>query len=166
MSSTTEPTTTDQIPISVQGADVLTPTTRAFYESTLAKSQLSLVYLGLALMFLGFTAISGMWSSHYSIVVHEGNIGITGGFESFVPPLDTLGKLYIAQMMPGAFTQTEVTGIGGLANTLANGWGFSTFCNFIAFLLSLSAAIIISPWITGTFQEKNILRSPKNFLSG
>lgn len=44
---------------------------------------------------------------------------------------------------------------------LAQGYGFATFCEFSAFLLALSASIIISPWITGTFQEKTILRTKK-----
>ena len=44
--------TSDTIPISVQGADVLVPSQRIFYESTLMKSILALVYCGLAFMFL------------------------------------------------------------------------------------------------------------------
>jgi hypothetical protein len=48
---------------------------------------------------------------------------------------------------------------------LATGNGFATFCEFAAFLLALSAAIIISPWMTGTPQEKAILRSPKTYLN-
>ena len=44
---------------------------------------------------------------------------------------------------------------------LAQGYGFATFCEFTAFLLALSASVIISPWVTGTFQEKTILRTKK-----
>jgi hypothetical protein len=47
--------------------------------------------------------------------------------------------------------------------TAVGGFGFSTFCYFIAFTLSLSAAIIISPGMTGSRGEYRNLKSPGDF---
>jgi len=43
----------------------------------------------------------------------------------------------------------------------SGGFGFGTFCHFVAFLLALSAAVIISPFFTGTRKETTMLRRPQ-----
>ena len=45
---------------------MLTPTLRLFYEQTLAKSIIALVFFGAAFMFLGFTSFYGGWTSYFA----------------------------------------------------------------------------------------------------
>jgi hypothetical protein len=47
-----------------------------------------------------------------------------------------------------------------------NGFGFSTFCHFIAFVLCSLAAYLISPYIHGTSREVNLLFKPKEVEHG
>ena len=145
-------TTPHPCPPTLLGADVLTPTDRDLYESTLAKSILALVYVGAAFMFLGFTSYTGSYSAFYSTIYDKNKL----------PSVPTA-----IITSPVAAARLEFLVIFGILKTgvqaLASGYAFATFCQFTAFLLALSAAIIISPWITGTPQEKNILRSPKTY---
>jgi len=52
----------DTVSITAQGIDVLTPSSRLFYERSLVKTLLSIIYAALALLFLGFCA-AGAWQS-------------------------------------------------------------------------------------------------------
>lgn len=136
----------DTIPISVQGADVLTPTVRIFYEQTYTKSMLALVYTATAFMFLGFASYYGGWTSFFA--------GMIDKHKSF--------PVYGEDMQTkGYFIKFALINDPNKLLPLAQGYGFATFCQVLAFFLALSAAIIISPWITGTFQEKTILRTKK-----
>jgi len=144
---------TDQIPISVQGADCLPPTERDLYESTLYKWILSLVFLGAAFMLLGFTTYYGSHASYYSMIVNKGKM----------PKIPTLTGTGIGTkaFLLCYYGQAKCADV----QDLATGTGFATFCEIAAALLALSSAIIISPWMTGTPQEKAILRSPKTYLN-
>ena len=153
---------TDQIPISVQGADCLPPTERDLYESTLYKWILSLVFLGAAFMLLGFTTYYGSHASYYSMIVNKGKM----------PKNPFLAPILGNQIMYAVLNPKDVGAkayalcyLGFGVQDLVTGTGFATFCEIAAALLALSAAIIISPWMTGTPQEKAILRSPKTYLN-
>jgi len=158
--SASAPPVSDTIPISVQGADCLTPTDRDLYESTLIKYILSLVYIGCAFLFLGFTAYDGMKSSYYSMIVDKGKVsGLTsanGPVYGLNDPFEALREVYIYIYGSPKAKDFQIQ---------ATGYSFACFCHFTAFFLAVSASIIISPWVTGTPNEKSILRSPKEFSS-
>ena len=158
--SSSAPPVPDTIPISVQGADCLTPTDRELYESTLIKYILSLVYIGCAFLFLGFTAYDGMKSSYYSMIVDKGKVpGLTNvnnynPIYGFNDAFEALREAYLYVFGTPKAKDFQIQ---------ATGYSFACFCHFTAFLLAVSASIIISPWVTGTPNEKAILRSPKEF---
>ena len=113
------------------------------------KHVLSLAYCGAGLMFLGFTAYAGAYSSYYALIYTKNR-----------PPLMSISASLSAMTLMALESQNLLK--DGV-KVLASGYGFATFCQFVACLLALSAAVIISPWITGTPQEKAILKSPKNY---
>ena len=103
------------------GADVLFPIARKFYEDTRLKMLLSIVYGGLFLMYLGFSATAGGKSLNFSL--------------QYKNTLATYGFNDDHMMMS--------------VEALIGGYGFASFCFLVSSLLCLSAAIIISPLISG-----------------
>ena len=55
----------------------------------------------------------------------------------------------------------EASGDDAIYNVQVNGFGFSTFCQFTAFTLCLTAAFLISPFIHGTKKETELLKNPQ-----
>ena len=141
---------TDTIPLSIQGADVLPPGDRDLFERTRVKAVLAMVYVAAAFMFLGFCAVSGAYSNYFSGIVKKGQYGKVLWFA----PANLIAKYEILALIGGTSKLTPA----------AQGYGFATFCFFSAFILALTAAVIISPWCTGTKREKVLLSAPKSFI--
>jgi hypothetical protein len=129
---------------------VLPPGERDLFERTRIKAVLAFVYVAAAFMFLGFTAVSGAYSNYFSGIVKKGQYGKVVWFA----PANLIAKYEYLALLGGT----------SKLNSAAQGYGFATFCHFTAFILALTAAVIISPWCTGTKREKVLLSAPKSFI--
>lgn len=133
----------DEIPLT--GADSLREEQRAVYESTRLKVWFSLIYGAMCLMFLGFCAETGGKSTGFNYSLQRHN-----------------GKNIAVQSVDMGIKNYQYLDASSLT-LLVGGYGFSSFCHFVAFILAAAAAIISSPFLTGSSKELSALRGPVDF---
>jgi hypothetical protein len=126
--------------------DELNFSSRDFYERSLMKLNLSLVFAAFAFMFLGFAAAAATRSAVYKI---ENGRGM---FPVFFPRL----SLILANFFFNIIGNDD-----GNAKS-ASGFGFAAFCHVLCFIVSSAASIYLSPYFCGTKSESSILSTPQN----
>lgn len=129
-----------------KGADRLRGEDRDLYEATRTKVLISLVYGALSLMFLGFCSECGGKSSALNQVL----VRATGKSVSVIPVIDLGVKVY-------KYLDTTMLSL------LVGGVGFGAFCHFCAFVLSVAAAVYVSPLLAGSVREAATLQGPVDF---
>ena len=138
-----------------KGVDQLRGEERHVYEKTRVKVLLSLVFGSLSLLFLGFCAETG---------------GKSSAFKQALNRINSKGALPQIALLPKGFWQYEFLGTtkyelldSAMLTLLFGGVGFAAFCHFCAFVLAVAAAVLMSPFMTGTVKEMSILRGPVDF---
>jgi len=118
-------------------ADVLTTSSRNFYERTRGKVVVSLVLGSASLMLLGFCSYSGGTAANFqSDLTHQNKLATTDDFR-----------------------KTQL-------NQLVSGYGFASFCYIISFLILAIAAIYVSPILCGSVNEAKMLKGPHEIDTG
>ena len=128
-----------------KGVDQLKGEERDLYEKTRRKVLMSLLYGALSLLFLGFCAETGGKSSAFNVALKKANEKNLS-----TQQIDLGIKMY--QYIDAA-----------MLRLLVGGMGFAGFCHFSAFVLAVAAAILMSPFLTGSVKEMSILRGPIDF---
>jgi len=130
-----------------KGADQLRGDERELYEKTRVKVMVSLVYGALALVFLGFCAETGGRSTAFKQALNRANAkNLASQTLVILPKIKEYWFLDAASL-----------------TLLYGGVGFGAFCHFCAFVLAVAAAVLMSPFMTGTVKEMGILRGPVDF---
>jgi hypothetical protein len=130
-----------------KGVDRLRVAERELYERTRYKVMFSFIFGALSMMFLGFLAETG------------------GKSISFKTMLDKASKQGLSTQTIDLKIKTYYYLDSSMLNLLYGGWGFAAFCHFCAFALSVAAACIVSPYLTGTVKERLALKGPITFES-
>ncbi len=131
-----EPVLEDSFPT---GADTLTTKSRNIYEKVRFKIFISFIYGAIFLLTLGFSASAGGTATGY--LYKQRYLEVPGA------PSTIFQYIWEAQY---DLTLEQVS-------LLKRGYGFSCFCYVIAMILSLIAAIRISPFYCGAIGEAHIV---------
>jgi len=110
--------------------------------------------------------IAGGFARKNQIVYQHGAM-ISWQFDPYFPSsgaiITILTELLVASAITGDTTvQNELRDSNGI---LSGGYGFSAFCYFAAFVLSLAASILISPYFGGSPNETKIINAPFEVVS-
>ena len=95
--------------------------------------------------------IDGGFAKFNQVSFSDGGVALFT-FDPYLSPY--LPNMLAGDAIAGSTTIRDVNGI------LAGGYGFATFCYFSAFVISLAATILISPYFGGSPNERKIINAP------
>ena len=106
--------------------------------------------------------IAGGFARKNQIIYQDGAL-LPWQFDPYFPATgEIIDTLYLAFTSGDTSFGNDLRESNGV---LSGGYGFSAFCYFAAFVISLAASILISPYFGGSLNETKIINAPFEVVS-